>query len=101
MSDTRFLVIGSFTLSSVRLFALRGQIVAGKVIPGMLVQFNVNPTFGISAPIVGVEFVDTPGTGESSVALTFRYKDESERILEEFAPQPGETCEVHAPSAAA
>ena len=50
VSNPQFRVTGQLTLPSRRLFALRGEIVAGTIRPGMLVEFNGHEAFGISAP---------------------------------------------------
>jgi len=76
----RFRVSGSFPLESRKPLVLAGDVVDGRIVPGMEVQIPFNTEAAMTAPIYAVEYILHSG-GREEVGLCIKYQDAEELEL--------------------
>lgn len=74
----RFLVVGSFHIPSRRLFVLVGDVVDGRVEPGMEFAVDLNPSLAASGRIETVEAIRGAYLGREYLGLVVAYDEPDE-----------------------
>lgn len=75
----RFHISGAFAIESRNLFVLAGDVVDGRIVPGMQVEIPLNSSTAITAPIHTVEYIlRSPGREEIGLCIKYENGEELE-----------------------
>jgi len=72
-----FRIAASFAVQSRNLFVLAGDVVEGRIVPGMLVRIRCNSSVAMTAPVHAVEYI-RHSTGPEQIGLCIRCEDDDE-----------------------